>query len=204
MMLTVLDLFCGSGGAGMGYHLAGFGVVGVDHNLQPRYPFKFVQADALEYLAAHGHEYDLIHASPPCQRYSRITRKEFRANHPDLIGDVQELLDSIGKSFVIENVDGARHLLRNPLMLCGTMFGLNLWRHRYFETKPTIWFPLASCNHSLFPTPVSDSPIRKQATKREVEAVFGVDWMSVNELRQAIPPAYTDFIGQRMTEMLVT
>lgn len=104
----LLDLFCGAGGAAMGYHRAGFDVVGVDIKPQKHYPFEFHQGDALEYVAAHGHEYDVIHASPPCQGYSEETPLEYRGNHPRMIGAVRDALQKIGKPYIIENVDGAR------------------------------------------------------------------------------------------------
>ena len=107
----LLDLFCGAGGCGMGYSRAGFEVVGIDRDPQPQYPFEFHQADALEYLAAHGHEFDFIHASPPCQRYSTMTPKHTKDNHPDLLPVVVEILRKFGKPYCIENVAGARKLL---------------------------------------------------------------------------------------------
>lgn len=153
-MPRLLDLFCCAGGAGMGYHRAGFEVVGVDIKPQPHYPFEFHQADALEYLREHGHEFDAIHASPPCQRYSAMTNGRWQdriENHPDLIEPVRKLLKIFGKPYIIENVPGAP--LINPVLLCGTMFGLQtkhgsqLRRHRYFETN----FPVGltpACQHN--------------------------------------------------------
>ena len=124
----LLDLFCSAGGAAMGYHRAGFDVTGVDINPQPRYPFAFVQGDALEYVAAHGHEYDAIHASPPCQRYSKATivHAGVRETHPDLVAPARELLVASGAEWIIENVVGAP--LIAPARLCGTMFGLTFAR----------------------------------------------------------------------------
>ena len=130
--MRLLYLFCGAGGAGMGYHRAGFEVTGVDIAPQPRYPFKFIQSDALEYLAAHGAEYDVIHASPPCQGYSRLRHLPWLKDrvYPMLIDKTRELLDKTGKPWIIENVEDS------PLVgitLCGLMFGLNVYRHRKFE-----------------------------------------------------------------------
>src|SRR3990172_8007103 len=149
--MKLLDLLCGAGGAAMGYHRAGFDeIVGVDFKPQKHYPFTFVQADALEYVAAHGREFDAIHASPPCQRYSNMTKRwGIGINHPNLIGPVRERLQEIGIPYVIENVKGAP--LENPVMLCGSMFGrgaseYGLRRHRYFEASFTLWAP-ASCAH---------------------------------------------------------
>ena len=136
-----LDLFCCGGGAGMGYHLAGMEVVGVDIEPQPKYPFQFVQADALEYLAAHGHEFDFIHASPPCQGYSHLTPAKNKADHERMIPAVRELMIKTGKPWVIENVAGARKELRDPVMLCGSMFGLRTQRHSFFETSRPVTAP---------------------------------------------------------------
>ena len=149
MTLRLLDLFCGAGGAAMGYSRAGFEVVGVDLAPQPRYPFEFHQADALEYLAAHGHEFDAVHASPPCQGYSIMHNLPWLKGHeyPLLILPVRKMLEALGKPYVIENVMGARHgakgLTKRGLeahglqagWLCGTMFGLPFYRHRLFATN---------------------------------------------------------------------
>jgi DNA (cytosine-5)-methyltransferase 1 len=131
--MRLLDLFCGAGGAAMGYYRAGYTeIVGVDIHPQKRYPFTFVQGDALEYLAAHGHEFDLIHASPPCQAYSRARMLQGN-DHPDLVGPTRELLIASGKPYIIENVVGAP--LINPIRLTGTMFGLLTVRPRLFESN---------------------------------------------------------------------
>lgn len=215
----------------MGYHRAGFDVVGVDIALQPRYPFEFHQADALEYLAAHGHEFDVIHASPPCQAYSLMTRGRWQdREHPQLIPYVRELLQATGKPYVIENVSGARSELINPFMLCGTMFGLQtkdgaqLLRHRYFETSlPFVLTP--SCYH-LVGSAIGvygggQNPERKRSNVIGVYGnsggkstrngtygylvadrrdAMGIDWMTQKELSQAIPPAYTEWIGQQLMQ----
>jgi DNA (cytosine-5)-methyltransferase 1 len=138
-----LDLFCCAGGAGMGYKQAGFDVTGIDIEPQPKYPFKFILSDAITYLKEHGKEYDFIHASPPCQGYSHLTPKEHKGNYEKLIDVLRELLNEIGKPYCIENVAGAKNELKNPTMLCGSMFNLRTQRHRFFETS----FPLvAPCN----------------------------------------------------------
>lgn len=129
----LLDLFCGAGGAGMGYYRAGFEVVGVDIKPQPRYPFEFIQGDALEYARQHGKEFDVIHASPPCQVHSGITPDKTR--HVDLIPQTREVLQSLKKIYVIENVNGARRSLCYPITLCGAQFGLKVYRHRLFESN---------------------------------------------------------------------
>src|SRR3989337_2338587 len=170
--MKCLDLFCCGGGAGMGYHLAGMEVVGVDIDPQPKYPFAFVQADALEYLAAHGHEFDFIHASPPCQKWSIITKCGGNIDHPDLIDPVRELLQRSGKPWVIENVPGSP--LRDPIMLCGTMFGLGtsrgyiLRRHRYFEIPALGHVLTPTCQHTGYSISVAGhgTPSGNRATLR--------------------------------------
>jgi site-specific DNA-cytosine methylase len=129
--MRLLDLFCGAGGCSMGYHRAGFEVVGVDIKPQKHYPFEFHCADAFAFLEQHGHEFDVIHASPPCQAYSSAM-KHLAKPKPMLIDGVREALIRSGKRWVIENVPGAP--MRNPTILCGTMFGMRIHRHRLFES----------------------------------------------------------------------
>ena len=201
-----LDLFCCGGGAGMGYHLAGMTVVGIDIEPQPKYPFRFVQADALEYLKNHGHEYDFIHASPPCQGYSNLTPKKNVGDHEKMIPLVRDLLKKIGKPFVIENVAGAKHALKDPTMLCGSMFGLRTQRHRFFESSFDFDAPCA-CDHSQIPLLVTtaskasrDLRFRlgmKPKTIENAPAAYGIDWMGFKELKEAIPPAYTKWIAEQ-------
>ena len=206
--MRLLDLFCGAGGAGMGYHRAGFEVVGVDIVNQPRYPFTFIQADALEYCATHGHEFDVIHASPPCQAWSKETAMQYRGNHPKLIEPTREALAATGKPFVIENVPGARHELRNPVMFCGSMFGLRVWRHRYFEFHPELFTLMPPCNHSFVPVLVTGTTRRKGCRRVDPpvalrRSAMGIDWpMRVAGLDEAIPPAYTEFIGRQLWQAL--
>lgn len=211
--MRLLDLFCGAGGAGMGYHRAGFEVVGVDIEPQKRYPFRFVLADALEYVAAHGHEFDVIHASPPCQEYS-ITKTLKGKTYPDLLAPTREILRQLGKHYVIENVKGAP--LINPAMLCGTMFGLRVLRHRLFETSFDLWAP-ATCKHDGLATGNHKRRSGDTATPsfadgykfitvagnnyltHEGREAMGIEWMgSKKELSQAIPPAYTEYIGHQL------
>lgn len=207
----------------MGYHLAGFTeIVGVDIKPQPRYPFTFAQADALEYLAAHGQEFDVIHASPPCQFYSEATPTAYREGHPDLIAITRAGLQATGKPYVIENVENARSELVNPIKLCGSMFGLPIWRHRYFEIHPPVFLLTAPCNHNRCPiaatinqrarlvqVPVlctggGDGQRANRKTHRprgkveEIRWAMGIDWMVQEELTEAIPPAYTEWLGQRI------
>jgi DNA (cytosine-5)-methyltransferase 1 len=205
----LLDLFCGAGGAGMGYHRAGFDVTGVDIRPMPRYPFTFHRGDALEYLAAHGAEYDVIHASPPCQGYS-VTEPMKRAvriqkEYPMLVDDVRRLLIATGKPYVIENVPGAP--LVNPLRLSGAMFGLKVRRVRLFETNPPIYFS---------PAPIKQTGRTAKRGEYErgqhglvcvagnnfdpvvAQRAMGIDWMIRDELAEAIPPAYTEYIGKQI------
>lgn len=208
--MKLLDLFCCAGGAGMGYHKAGFEVTGVDIKPQPRYPFRFVQGDALEYLRDHGHEYDAIHASPPCQAYS-VTKSLHKNDHPELIEPTREGLKRTGKPYVIENVEGAP--LVNPLTLCGSMFGLKVYRHRLFECNPPIYFPPATCNHS-FSMPASKGEYHTLEKYEFITCVghnfaaesgriaMDIPWMTRDELAQAIPPAYTEFIGRELQKIL--
>ena len=151
--MRVLDLFCGGGGASYGYSLVfpQAEITGVDIKPQKHYPFQFVQGDAIEYLEQHGHEYDFIHASPPCQGYSESTPAQYKGNHPLLIPTVREQLDALGKPYVIENVEGARWALNNPLMLCGSMFGLPILRHRLFELGGFEIYFTPPCCHNFKP-----------------------------------------------------
>ena len=204
--MRLLDLFCGAGGAAMGYHKAGFGeIVGVDHLPQPRYPFQFVQADALEYLAEHGQEFDVIHASPPCQRFSHATPNGYKDNHPDLIRPTRQALMVLGRPYVIENVTGARRHLKTPVMLCGSMFGLSIFRHRWFEIWPCVLLLTPTCRHDFTPVYVTGSTgwsgcgyPRKDASISHKREAMEIDWMTTGEIDQAIPPAYTEWIGQHI------
>lgn len=208
MKPRLLDLFCCAGGAGMGYSRAGFEVVGVDLAPQPNYPFEFHQGDALEFLAEHGHEYDAVHASPPCQGYTAMNH----GNHdkwPRLIEPVRKVLDELGKPYVIENVQGAP--LRRDLTLCGEMFGLGVIRHRYFElgnweATPPAHVPhrgrVAGWRHGVY----YDGPYFAvygdgggKGTIPQWQEALGISWTSErHELAEAIPPAYTEFIGSEL------
>ena len=201
--MLLLDLFCGAGGCSKGYVDAGFKVVGVDIKCQKNYPYEFIQADALEYAREYSHEYDVIHASPPCQAYSILTPKKYRHNHPDMINETREVLISTGKPFVIENVPGARHKLRNPLTLCGSMFELPIQRHRYFEIFPELNVLTSPCHHISNPVYVCGSKkingeYVPEPTTNKIKEAMGIDWMVRKELDQAIPPAYTRFIGEHL------
>jgi DNA (cytosine-5)-methyltransferase 1 len=209
MKPRLLDLFACQGGAGEGYRRAGFDVTGVDIEPQPRNPHRFVQADALEYLAAHGHEFDAIHASPPCQAFSLATGFHgTQANHPDLVDPVRQLLEASGKPWVIENVEGAP--LRRDLVLCGEMFGLRLHRHRVFEIGG--WFAMSPrhaphrLKGALHNCHVEDGHARQVAGNfadmESASEAMGIDWMDRRGLAQAIPPAYTEFIGEQLIGQL--
>jgi len=215
----LLDLFCGAGGAGEGYRRAGFDVTGVDIEPQPNNPHRFVQADALEYLESHGDEYDAIHASPPCQSYSRAMR-HLATPQPMLIEPVRKLFKESGKAWVIENVLGAPLVKWSDLFgnhgveLCGTMFGLRIYRHRIFETSFPIYAP-KPCDHSIVPLnphraggdpggPISGRARMKQEFGEDVncEKVWaeemGVGWMSKTGAREAVPPCFTEYIGRHL------
>lgn len=210
-MPTMLDLFCGAGGAAMGYHRAGFSVTGVDAKPMKRFPFTFVRGDALEFVSKHGSEFDSIHASPPCQGYSKLNGLTNRdmSNYAKLIDETRAALMETGKPWVIENVIGAK--LHNPLKLCGTMFGLKTHRHRLFETHPwPIWFPQAVCNGAKTKPAHSSARLAQyyganapmvtvaghQFSRTSGSLAMGIDWMTRDELAEAIPPAYTEYIGR--------
>jgi len=187
--MRLLDLFCGAGGAAVGYHRAGFDVVGVDINPQPRYPFEFVQADALDYPLD---GFDAIHASPPCPHYANVTRWRGNPdNHPALIAPTRDRLNAAGVPWVMENVRTRQ--LRADFVLCGSMFGLPVRRHRYFEAGGWPAFHLIQpCTHRT-----DDLPFMHKAERAYADAM-GCQWMTNIEARQAIPPAYTRWIGERL------
>jgi DNA (cytosine-5)-methyltransferase 1 len=207
--LKLLDCCCKAGGVTRGYQRAGFHVTGCDIEPQPRYiGDAFVLGDALDYLAAHGGEYDVIHASPDCRGYTR-TNAKYRGNHPRLIGEFRAALQATGKPYIIENVEDARAFLHNPLMLCGSMFGLPIERHRYFEIEPMFrlsWGERLYCQHIKTPVLVTGVTRRKGEPRRENNAAecangLGIDWMTRAEMDQAIPPAYTEYIGRQMLQL---
>lgn len=209
MRPLLLDLFCGAGGAAMGYHRAGFDVVGVDIKPQPHYPFEFHQADALTFPLD---GFDAIHASPPCQLFSRAKHlRDAQGGKPsvlDLIAPTRELLRPLGLPYVLENVPGAP--LINPLMLCGSTFGLGVRRHRLFESTALLQSP-GACRHREQGRPIGvyhvlndDIPHggRTARTLDEANSAMGIDWMTWGELKEAIPPAYTEWVGRRLLEAL--
>lgn len=210
----LLDGFCKAGGAGMGYHRAGFEVVGVDVEPQRNYPFEFVQADFFEFVAEHGREFDAIHASPPCQAHSQMRHLSWLRGREwvNLIPATRDALRSAAVPYVIENVEGARRWMQSPIKLCGSSFGLDVRRHRLFESNMLL-FP-APCNHdsqeARFPPsgPTRQNPMRvivvvgggmqKGIGVADFRRAMDIDWMTGKELSQAIPPAYTEHIGTQL------
>lgn len=209
--LRLLDLFCGAGGAAMGYARAGFDVVGVDIAPQPNYPFEFHQADALTFPLK---GFDMVHASPPCQRFSDLAKRNGNSDDwPDLIDPIRQRLIEWGGLWVIENVEGAP--LIDPIKLCGTMFsGLRVIRHRLFESD----YPLVAPGHGKHPLVFTHDKRKTHygqleqntsfiqvtgggnATIANKRAAMGCEWMNNHELNEAIPPAYTEWIGRRILE----
>lgn len=232
----LLDLFCGAGGAAMGYHRAGFEVVGVDIRPQPRYPFEFVQADAMEYLAGISTydpsdpdayvmlgEFDAIHASPPCQAFTQMSAR-WRGkggptdDHPDLLTPTRAMLPTLGLPYVIENVPGARNHMQTTVALHGGMFGLGVHRPRLFESNVLLLAPKSDATDG--PLGVygarpdgrttyryrnngnmkGKSLIRAAKSIEEASEAMGIDWMTWDEIREAIPPAYTELIGYQLMQ----
>jgi DNA (cytosine-5)-methyltransferase 1 len=233
----LLDLFCGAGGAAMGYHRAGFEVVGVDIEPQPRYPFAFYRADALEWInwnnVGVAATFDAVHASPPCQAHSTIGKQVRAAGrtanvHADLVAPTRAALRATNLPYVIENVPGAP--LLGPAMVCGSSLGLNVRRHRLFETNWPLMVP--PCAHgwqtprfvSLDKRRRNVSPVvPMHGTGRHLAAVVGVhghlnyagersireramevEWMTPYELSQAVPPVYTELIGYQLLAQIAT
>ncbi len=201
----------------MGYHRAGFEVYGVDCKPQPRYPFpeRFEQRDAMESLLcliAGGpvcglrlRDVDAIHASPPCQRYSK-TQNIWGREYVDLLPETRRLLIESGRPYVIENVEEAP---LGGIKLCGMMFGLKTYRHRRFETSHLIFVP-DHPKHKELVVPTGHKP--KEGQYMTVAGNFsgialarkamGIDWMNRKELAQAIPPAYCEYIGKQLLEAI--
>ncbi len=181
----LLDLFCGAGGAGMGYHRAGFEVVGVDIEPQKYYPFEFHQADALTYPLD---GFDVIHASPPCQDYCSL--KVFSGGtYPRLIEPVYARLMGAHVPFVIEN--SPRAPMPGSIVLCGTMFDLPIQRHRAFWSNIML-FAAGACHHT------GKELIFSRTHEGVYMAAMGIDWMTQRRSRQAIPPAYTEWLGLQL------
>jgi DNA (cytosine-5)-methyltransferase 1 len=220
--MRLLDLFCGAGGAAMGYSRAGFTeIVGIDYRLQPHYPFTFVLADAIKYVTEHGHEFDVIHASPPCQAYTgmrRLTISRFGScltDHPDLISITRQALEVTRKIYIIENVQNSP--LRTQIILCGVALGLpHLARHRHFESN-VLLLGAPRCAHRLASYTIGVYGERADGRRvsyrhnrltriarsvEEARELMGIEWMDWDELRQAVPPVYTEWIGRKLLEIL--
>ncbi|MFJ8625838.1 SAM-dependent methyltransferase [Kitasatospora sp. NPDC093550] len=196
----------------MGYYLAGFDVLGVDKDPQPRYPFRFAQADAVDFTARYGHRFDFLHASPPCQHDSETQRIQ-RNRHPDLIGPTREALQSTGRPWVIENVGGALPKLHDPVMLCGAMFALPTYRHRWFEPGGGLTLTAPPDPEHTAPQAKMGRPIPPGHFGHFVGNFSGVSharqaltvpWMTRDGIRECIPPAYSRFIGQQAARQLHT
>ncbi len=211
--MRLLDLCCGAGGAAAGYGRAGFEVVGIDKDDQPHYPFEFRRDDALEVLADRAFiaGFDAIHASFPCQGFSAYRRRGAGVGdgYPDLITPGRPLLEATGLPWVMENVEWSP--VRPVVRLCGSSFGLDVRRHRWFETNVPMMSP--PCAHGL-QKPRFAHATNRANLRRTVEigvwriplpvqqAAMGIDWMTLDELTEAIPPAYTEFIGAQLMEHL--
>lgn len=219
----ILDLFSGSGGCAEGYRRAGLIPFGVDLAPMPRYPYQFKRADALDFLRRYGREFDVIHASPPCQDYSELNAIH-KKEYPRLIEPVRELLIQLGKPYVIENVEGARSELRQPITLCGVMFPeLRVYRHRLFESNVPLTPPYVCSGYHHDNTPRAGGGVSSkgyatvagnggvknlrdigiQSTWLEYASMaMGINWMTRAELSGAIPPQYTHWIGAQLMQHL--
>ena len=204
-MKKLLDLYCCGGGAAMGYSQAGFDVTGIDINPQPKYPFKFIQADALEYLKNNHHKYDVIHASPPCQNNTSATKVHKAAGkvYECFIERTRALLEKIGKPYIIENTMDAP--LVDPIVLCGSMFGLKTYRHRLFESNINLTAPEHPI-HVAKSTKMGRKPVDGEFIQvvghfsgvKFAQDAMKIDWLGQKELAQAIPPAYTEHLGKQI------
>jgi DNA (cytosine-5)-methyltransferase 1 len=215
----LLELFSGAGGSAMGWHRAGFEVVCVDLAPQPRCPFEFHRGDAIAYAKEHAHEFDVIAGGPPCKVHTDL--KAFAdPSHVDLIPDTREVMIASGLPYVIENVPGARRALRGPVEMCGSSFDLGVERHRLFESNVELYAP--PCDHRRQAILSPGYPVKRyhsgrpEITMSPVIGVYGrgqglgsgevdlwrkamgIDWMTRDELSQAIPPAYTYFLGVQL------
>jgi len=207
--MRLLDLFCGAGGCSVGYARAGFTVQGVDILPHPDYPFFLHEADAMDVLRDWEFlsTFDVIHASPPCQAFTRAAHLRDAQGHTadtlDLLTPTLQLLRAWGGNYVIENVPGAP--MANPAMMCGSAFGLDVRRHRYFDSP--LLLMNSGCNHAqqgrpigVYHRPGDDIPDGGRTARdlAEGQRAMGIDWMNWEDLKEAIPPAYTEFIGEQL------
>lgn len=210
----LLDLCCGAGGASVGYAAAGFRVYGIDIAPQPRYPYHFRQRDAFELLRevidCWGAGYAAIHASFPCQAKTAYRRKGHGVGegYPNMIAEGRALLERTGLPYVIENVEGFRADMSNPVRYCGSSFGLDIRRHRLFESNVPLVAP--PCDHTWqtprFPGATNRKPLSRSTVEVGVwripldvqQRAMGIGWMTLEELSEAIPPAYTEHIGKQL------
>lgn len=203
----LLDLFCGGGGAAMGYHRAGFDVIGIDSMRQRDYPFAFIRANVLDPSSWADLDFAAIHASPPCQAHSitaNLARAQGkRASSVDLIEPVRQMLRATGAPYIIENVRGAP--LREPLTLCGSSFGLRVRRHRLFESN-VLLFGLP-CDHraqgrpvGVYGSPNDDIPCDGRTARdlADGQDAMRIDWLPWSRLKEAVPPAYTEHLGRQL------
>lgn len=219
MRPKVIDLYCGAGGASMGYHLAGFDVTGVDNEPHPDYPFKFVLADALAVLRGGAGidllDYDLIAGGPPCKSENDL-RHLSSTQHPDLLTPTLAVLRPLGRPYIIENVDSTKKL-HSPVLLCGAAYGLGahcrdgkyrpLRRHRLFESNLPLMSSGCACDHR---EPVGvygeggGGPMTRgyKGHPEECREAMGIDWMHQRDLCQAIPPAYTRDLGEQALDLI--
>lgn len=203
--LKLLDLYCCGGGAGKGYSLAGFDVVGVDIEKQPKYPFEFYLSDAIEYLMKNYGDFDAVHASPPCQAYTLAGQQHRKSGkeYKDLVEVTRGALIDTGLPFVIENVPHSP--LIDPVELCGSMFDLQTYRHRLFESNFKI-VPPHHPDHVAKNTKMGRAPVEGEFIQVVghfsgvpfARKAMGIDWLGQKELAQAIPPAYTEYIGLQL------
>lgn len=210
--MRALDLFCCAGGATKGLQRAGYHVTGVDIRPQPHYcGDTFIRADAFEWLNDPDRlaAYNLIWASPKCQGISRLTPTRYKPNHENQLPRVLELLRAQPTPYIVENVEGAQSLMHDPIFLCGTMFDLEIWRHRWFEigNVPDLFFLRPTCNHDGHPILISGRGMRGvcKGGRRPAEPLkatkmqgIGIDWMVTTELDQAIPPVYSEFLARQI------
>lgn len=217
MRPKLLDLFCCAGGAAMGYHRAGFDVVGVDINPQPRYPFPFIQADVMALDQRFLRWFDAIHASPPCQGYTELRHAPGTVGAPQLIDTVRDMLSATDLPWIIENVEDAKWAMRDPVTLCGSMFGLGadghqLRRHRLFESNVALSAP-CPCDHQDPVIGVYGGHVRCRSSKHGgrltkdfvgkdkpalAKEAMGIGWATMGQMSEAVPPAYTEWLGRQL------